>query len=260
MASPLLIEFWKRRLCMDQGIYTAASGAIAMEERLAVISNNLANMNTVGFKKDRLNYEQFSKLLDTASLYPGQYRAIPIDVVARTQTIDTTPGPSQKTGNPLDVSIVGEGFFVVNTEGGTRYTRAGSFHLTPEGLLVTAEGYAVQGEGGDITLGPGEVVIDTKGDIIFNNENVGKFQLVNIPAESLVRSGYGLFTVKEGYSPESVDSVNISQGFLEAANVEPVKEMVEMIATERAYEAFQRVIRSVNDAYSYSMRNVGTAA
>lgn len=245
---------------MDQGIYTAASGAIAMEERLTIITNNLANLNTVGFKKERMSNEQFSKLLDTSSLYPGQYRTIPIDVITSTYSIDTTPGPSLKTGNPLDVALVGEGFFVVNTESGPRYTRAGSFHLTPEGLLVTAQGYAVQGEGGEITLGPGEVVIDTKGNIIFKNENVGNLQVMNIPAESLVRQGNGIFAVKEGYAPEAVESVTISQGFLEASNVEPVKEMVEMITTERAYEAFQKVIRSVNDAYSNSMRNVGTVA
>jgi flagellar basal-body rod protein FlgG len=84
--------------------------------------------------------------------------------------------------------------------------------------------------------------------------------VVNIPAEALVRQGYGLFDIKEGYSPEPVESVNVSQGFLEAANIDPVKEMVQLIETQRAYEAYQRVIRSLNDAYSYSMRNVGTAA
>jgi flagellar basal-body rod protein FlgF len=245
---------------MDQGIYTAASGAIAMEERLAVISNNLANLNTVGFKKDRMSNEEFSKLLDTSSLYPGQYRTIPIDVITSTYSIDTTPGPSQKTGNPLDVALVGDGFFVVNTENGPRYTRAGSFHISPEGLLVTAQGYAVQGEGGDIALGSGEVVIDPKGNITLNRETLDTLQVVNIPTEALVRQGNGLFAMKEGYSPEAVVSVNVSQGFLEAANIEPVKEMVQLIETQRAYEAYQRVIRSLNDAYSYSMRNVGTAA
>jgi flagellar basal-body rod protein FlgG len=244
---------------MDQGIYTAASGAIAMEERLAVISNNLANLNTVGFKKERMSNEEFARLLDASSLYPGQYRTIPIDVIVSTYSIDTTPGPSQKTGNPLDVALVGDGFFVVNTENGPRYTRAGSFHISPEGLLVTAQGYAVQGEGGDIALESGEVVIDPKGIITLNRETLDTLQVVNIPAEALVRQGYGLFNIKEGYSPEPVDTVNVSQGFLEAANIDPVKEMVQLIETQRAYEAYQRVIRSLNDAYSYSMRNVGTA-
>jgi flagellar basal-body rod protein FlgG len=160
----------------------------------------------------------------------------------------------------LDVALVGDGFFVVNTENGPRYTRAGSFHNSPEGLLVTAQGYAVQGEGGDIALESGEVVIDPKGNIILNRETLDTFQVVNIPSEALVRQGYGLFDIKEGYSPEPVESANVSQGFLEAANIDPVKEMVQMIETQRAYEAYQRMIRSINDAYSYSMRNVGTSA
>ncbi|MCE5274006.1 MAG: flagellar basal-body rod protein FlgF [Deltaproteobacteria bacterium] len=245
---------------MDQGIYTAASGAIAMEDRLAVISNNLANLNTSGFKKDRMSFEQFQKLLDTSTLYPGQYRTVPIDVITSSHSIDTSPGPCQKTGNPLDVSLVGDGFFVVNTENGPRYTRAGSFHLSPEGLMETAQGYAVQGEGGDIALDAGDVVIDSKGNINFNGSTVDTLQVVNIPPESLVREGNAMFAVKEGVSPEPLESVNVSQGFLEMANVDPVKEMVEMITTQRAYESFQKMIRSVNDAYSYSMRNVGTVA
>jgi flagellar basal-body rod protein FlgF len=243
---------------MDQGIYTAASGAIAMEDRLDMIANNLANLNTAGYKKDHINYEQFSKILDTSSLYPGQSRTIPIDVVTKATTIDLTPGPCQKTGNPLDVAVVGDGFFAVNTEKGLRYTRDGAFHISPEGLLVTAQGYAVQGDGGDIAIGEGEVVIDSKGDISLNRNTLDKLQVVNIPSESLVRQGSGLFSIKDGNAPEAVPSVNVSQGFLEAANVEPVKEMVLMIETQRAYEAYQKVIRSLNDAYGNSMRNVGT--
>jgi flagellar basal-body rod protein FlgF len=243
---------------MDQGIYTAASGAIALEDRLAVISNNIANLNTTGFKKDQMSFEQFQKLLDTSSLHPGQYRTVPIDVITSSHSIDITPGPCQKTGNPLDVALVGDGFFVVNTEKGARYTRAGSFHISPEGLLVTAQGYSVQGQGGDITLEAGQVVIDPKGNITLGSTTVDALQVVSIPPDALVRQGNALFAVKEGSSPEPVESVDVSQGFLEAANVDPVKEMVEMIATQRAYEAFQKVIRSVNDAYSYSMRNVGT--
>jgi flagellar basal-body rod protein FlgG len=245
---------------MDQGIYTAASGAIAMEERLAIIANNLANLNTTGFKKDHMSNEKFSKLLDTSSLYPGQFRTVPIDVITGAHTIDTTPGPCQKTGNPLDVALAGEGYFVVNTENGPRYTRDGSFHISPEGLLVTAQGYSVQGEGGDIPIDAGDVVIDAQGNITLNRNSVDKLQVVNIPAENLIRQGNNLFAVKEGTVPEGVESVDVSQGFLEAANVEPVKEMVQLIETQRAYEAYQKMIRSLNDAYSYSMRNVGTAS
>ena len=249
---------------MDQGMYTAAAGAIAMEERLTTISNNVANLNTIGFKKDHMSFEQFSKLLDTSMLAEGQYRVIPIDVVALSPTIDVTPGSPVETGNPLDVAMIGDGFFVVSTEDGPRYTRAGSFQLTTDNILVTPQGYRVQGEGGDIsidtTTGNGIIGIDSRGKITYDDTDVDTLQVVRIAPEVLVRKGNNLFDVKEGYVPEPVETPSMSQSYLEAANVEPVSEMVDMIATQRAYDAFQKMIRSINDAYSFSIRNVGTVA
>ncbi|HNQ84849.1 MAG TPA: flagellar basal-body rod protein FlgF [Deltaproteobacteria bacterium] len=249
---------------MDQGMYTAAAGAIAMEERLTIISNNVANLNTIGFKKDHMSFEQFSKLLDTSMLAEGQYRVIPIDVVALSPTIDVTPGSPVETGNPLDVAMIGDGFFVVSTEDGPRYTRAGSFQLTTDNILVTPQGYRVQGEGGDIsidtTTGNGIIGIDSRGKITYDDTDVDTLQVVRIAPEVLVRKGNNLFDVKEGYVPEPVETPSMSQSYLEAANVEPVSEMVDMIATQRAYDAFQKMIRSINDAYSFSIRNVGTVA
>lgn len=249
---------------MDQGMYTAAAGAIAMEERLNVISNNVANINTIGFKKDHVSFEQFSKVLDTSMLAQGQYKVIPIDVIALNPSVDVTPGTPMETGNPLDVAINGEGFFVINTVGGPRYTRAGSFQLNTDNVLVTPQGYRVQGENGDIsidiTTGEGVIGIDSRGTINYDDTDVDTLQVVQIPSEALVRKGNNLFDVKQGYTPVPVEKPSISQSYLEAANVEPVREMVDMIATQRAYDAFQKMIRSINDAYSFSMRNVGTVA
>lgn len=249
---------------MDQGMYTAAAGAIAMEERLNVISNNVANINTIGFKKDQVSFKQFSKVLDTSMLAQGQYKIIPIDVIALNPSIDVTPGTPMETGNPLDVAINGEGFFVINTVGGPRYTRAGSFQLNTDNVLVTPQGYRVQGENGDIsidiTTGEGVIGIDSRGTINYDNTDVDTLRVVQIPSEALVRKGNNLFDVKQGYTPVPVEKPSINQSYLEAANVEPVREMVDMIATQRAYDAFQKMIRSINDAYSFSMRNVGTVA
>lgn len=211
-----------------------------------------------------MSFEQFSKLLDTSMLAEGQYRVIPIDVVALSPTIDVTPGSPVETGNPLDVAMIGDGFFVVSTEDGPRYTRAGSFQLTTDNILVTPQGYRVQGEGGDIsidtTTGNGIIGIDSRGKITYDDTDVDTLQVVRIAPEVLVRKGNNLFDVKEGYVPEPVETPSMSQSYLEAANVEPVSEMVDMIATQRAYDAFQKMIRSINDAYSFSIRNVGTVA
>ena len=247
---------------MDQGIYTAAAGAIAMEERLNIISNNIANLNTTGFKKDQMSFEQFQKSLDTSMLYTGQYKTVPIDVIPVSTSIDLTPGPPVKTGNPLDIALAGDGFFVVNTDNGPRYTRAGSFQLSTENTIITSQGYTVQGNGGDITIDPnkGQLVIDSQGKVSQDGDEVSTLQVVNIPPEDLVREGNNLFSVKEGFTPEPVETPSVIQGSLETANVEPINEMVELIAAQRAYDVFQKVIRSANDAYSYSMHNVGTVA
>jgi len=247
---------------MDQGMYTAAAGAIAMEDRLNVISNNIANLNTTGFKKDRMSFEKYMKDLDTSSLYPGQYKTIPVDVIAVSKSIDVSPGAPVKTGNVLDTALTGEGFFVVNTDKGTRYTRAGSFQINTDNVLVTPEGHRIQGNGGDITIDPEkpDIVIDSTGVVTQDGDELSTLQIVKIPPEALVRQGNNLFSVKEGVTPEPVETPYLVQGSIEKSNVEPVSEMVEMIATARAYESFQKVIRSVNDAYSYSMRNVGTVA
>lgn len=245
---------------MDQGIYTAASGAIAMEDRLNVISNNIANVNTTGFKKDRMSFEQFMKQLDTSFLFNGQYKTVPIDVISVSKSIDLTAGAPVKTGNVLDIAVMGEGFFVVSTDKGTRYTRAGSFQLSTDNTMITPEGYRVQGTGGDITIDPEkpDIVIGPTGIITQDSDELSTLQIVKIPPEALLRQGNNLFSIKEGFAPEPVENVSLVQGSLEKANVEPISEMVEMIATARAYDSFQKIIRSVNDAYSYSMRNVGT--
>lgn len=245
---------------MDQGIYTAASGAIAMEQRLDIIASNLANVNTTGFKKDSISFEDFQKSLDTSKLYPGQYRATPVDVVIGKQFIDSTQGGFKNTGNPLDVTIVGEGFFVVNTPEGTRYTRAGSFTLSPEGLLITPQGYTVQGQGGDITIGQGIAIIDPDGTVSVDGSVVDKLQISSIEEDALVRQGNSVFSVREGSAPSTVESPNVRQMCLEESNVDAITEMVGLINTQRAYESYQKIIRAFSDTYSQSIHNVGTVA
>jgi flagellar basal-body rod protein FlgF len=243
---------------MDQGIYTAASGAMAMEERLNMIANNIANVNTVGFKKDAISYQEFQKALDTSMLSPGQFKETPVDVVLGKQYIDPVQGGFIDTRNPLDAAIVGDGFFVVNTPDGIRYTRAGNFTVSTEGLLVTQEGYQVQGQGGDITVGSGKVAIEPHGTVSVNGATVDKIHVVTIKKGDLERRGNTLYMPKAGAAPEDVTSPDIRQGVVETSNVDAVVEMVGLISTQRAYESFQKVIRAVNDTYLQSMRSVGS--
>lgn len=243
---------------MDQGVYTAAAGAMAMELRLAVIANNIANVDTVGFKKDQINFEKYLKQLDTTPLAEGEYQRVPEDVITKEYFIDTTQGSSRQTGNPLDVALVGDGYFTISAPGGTRYTRAGSFGRSVTGVLIDQQGNPVQGEGGEIQLGNGEVIIARDGSLTVGGAVVDKLKVVDIPGDQLVKAGNNLFEVKAGYTPGAVEDVQIQQGSIEMSNVDGIKEMLGLIETQRAYDMFQKMMRTVNDAYGQSIRNVGT--
>jgi flagellar basal-body rod protein FlgG len=245
---------------MDQGIYTAASGAKVMEDKLRVISNNLSNVGTAGFKRQAVGLSEFEKQLDISNLSQGQYRRTPIDVIVGRNYIDTTSGPYQQTDNPLDVAILGKGFFVINDGNATGYTRAGSFNVSPEGLLVTPQGYSVPGEGGDISLGQGNVVIEADGTINVDGKTIDRLRVVDIQGSDLKRQGPGLLGVKDTVVPVEMEDAAMKQGSIEFSNVEPMKELVELINAQRAYESFQKVIKSFGDTYRLSINTVGTLA
>ncbi len=245
---------------MDQGVYTAASGAMAMELKLAVIANNLANVDTVGFKKDHVNFEKYVKQLETLPLAEGEYRRRAEDVITKEYYIDTAQGSSRLTGNPLDVALIGDGYFAVSSENGMRYTRAGSFQRSADGLLTDQQGNAIQGDGGDIQLGKGEVIIGADGTVTVSGQVVDKLKVVDIPDDKLVKIGRNLFEVPEGYEPQALESPQIQQGSLEMSNVNAIQEMLGLVETQRAYEMFQKMMRTLNDAYGQSIRNVGTVS
>lgn len=242
---------------MDQAMYTAASGAMAMELKLAVISNNIANVDTTGFKKDHVSFESYIKQLSTDPLVPVQYQRVSEDVVTKEYSIDTTQGQLRQTGNPLDVALAGEGYFVVATEQGLRYTRAGSFQRTTDGFMADQQGNIVQGEGGGITIGNGEVIIGRDGTVSVDGTTVGRLQVVTIAPESLVKSGKNLFEVAPGVTPASAETPDVQQGSIELSNVDTIKEMLGLIQTQRAYEAFQKMITSVSESYGQSIQRVG---
>jgi len=243
---------------MEQGLYTAAAGAKAMEERLAAISNNIANVSTNGFKKDGVTFEEYLRKLDTSKLAEGEYRRIPADVVAKQAYIDTTPGALIQTGNPLDVAIPEEGFFAVQTPEGVRYTRNGAFVRSSEGALVTAQGYPVLGQGGQITLGQGEVIITANGTIQVNRQTVDTLQVYDIPREQLVRAGDGLYNSTGTATAQT--NVRVEHGALEGSNAQAIPEMLTLIATQRSYESLQKVMRSYSDINNLSIRGVGAVA
>lgn len=233
---------------MDRGIFVALSGAVLQEKRLEILSDNLANVNTAGFKKQR-------PLFQDAMPAPYGTRTF---AVADGAVTDMSQGVAEKTGRRLDVAIKGDGFFVVDTPYGKRYTRDGNFTLGPQGNITTREGHAVLGRNGVIKLTSSDVVIDAEGNIQGNGATIDKLKLVNFDNPGkLFREG-NFFSapleVKEaGVSPDT----GLEQGYIEVSNVNAVKSMTTMIEVLRSYETHSKMIQSLDDMTKKAIEEVG---
>jgi len=256
---------------MSGDIYIAAAGALACEKRLQIISNNLANANTVGFKMDRGHLKQ----IDPADL-PGQSAQNPADLATSRAHLfwnnfsmytDHSNGALKQTDNDFDLALVGQGFFCVQTPDGVRYTRKGDFTLDSEGVLVTGNGWPVLGEGGEIkidgTANPhkfAKFVVDEQGNVAVDGRQVGSLRIVDFAETNLLnKAGDTLFRPSAAGVPETkAQGVKVSQGFLELSNVDSVKMMTEMIEVLRGYESYQKIIQSADETYSQAINQVGS--
>ncbi len=241
---------------MNYGLYLSASGVLTNMHRQDVIANNLANASTIGFKRD---LDAFSQRRPESQENPG-----PADLahdlldrlgggmfVAPTQT-DFRDGALRQTDNPLDLAIAGEGFFAVRTsENGqthTRLTRDGRFSLAADGSLITTTGrHAVLGVDGEpVQVNPNQpLTIDDAGLIRQNGEAVGQLRLaaVNDPG-ALKHMGGGLYQATDAALAEAPQAVSrVMQGWLEASNVDPIREMVQMIRASRAIDNNATMLR-----------------
>ncbi len=162
----------------------------------------------------------------------------------------------EETGNYLDLAIEGEGF-VVSTLLGSAYTRAGNFQLDEEGRLVTASGYPVVGEGGEIILlAGGSVSVDEEGNISVDGEEVDRLRIVDFLNRAVLRkSGENLF-VAEGVIPQETTNFELRQGFLEKSNLDPVEAMVTMMEALREYEIAQRILVSQDEALQKAVNSI----
>lgn len=247
---------------MSGAIYTLASGAVAQKLRLEALSNNIANAGTVGFKMDKVAFRMpdGGEIDRLASPDAETGSAILSPLIPVVQKIDFTPGPQKATGNPLDLALEGEGFFCVATDSGVRYTRNGSFALSPEGVLTTHEGYPVLGSGGEIVIDGSDVHIDQTGNVFVDGEAAGTLRIVRFgDPDRLRKAGEGLFTVGDDLTTEeAVDTPAVHQGYLEASNVNTVKMMTDMIEVLRGYETYQKVIRTIDESTARAIASVGS--
>ncbi|RLA94924.1 MAG: flagellar basal-body rod protein FlgF [Deltaproteobacteria bacterium] len=209
---------------MRIGYYEAALGSMQQLIREDVNANNLANAGTIGFKKTRIEFTDF--------------------LAMRSKT-DLKAGPVHKTGSPLDLAIVGKGFFAVETPDGTLYTRAGNFSIDSEGTLVNSDGYPVLSSGGNVILPNQYVSIQPDGKIIDGKRVLGELQIVYFEKpEELVPVGGTYFKNDPDTNPSmTAEDFEILQGSIEESNVNIVSEIVQLIDTLRTFEAQQHSLK-----------------
>lgn len=223
---------------MDNALLVGLSRQVALRRELDVIANNIANLNTTGFKGGTMMFEQYLDPTARHEYFPTNDRRIAF-VMDRATLHDFRQGPVQRTESPLDVAIDGPGFFSVQTANGERYTRAGNFHLNTQGQLVTSGGQLVLGASGPIVFEQNDtnITIAADGTISTQNGDRGKLRMVRFanPAQ-LVQQGDGLWTAPAGVTPQPAEvTTRAVQGALEKSNVQAVREINRMIEVTRAY-------------------------
>ncbi len=231
------------------GLLESVETLINQEQRLNQVSNNLANVDTPGFKKETVTFDEM--------LYQANRFRQRVGKGLQINTIHQQ-GVVQKTDAPLDLAISGDGFFQVQTPAGVRYTRAGNFQRNNEGLLVTANGYPVLGETGLVTITGAKVDVAGDGRLYVDGVQVNRLTVVTADPKALKKEGENLFRLADGAAEEASPNSQILQGHLEKSNVNTVTEMTEMIDLYRAYEGQQKMIRAVDDLDDLAVRKVGS--
>lgn len=250
---------------MDRGTYAAASAGLVQLRKLDTITNNLANVNTAGFKRQLLVTDQQSfdatlaKAMEPSDPYArGDHQRTP-NVGNITTRTDFSLGSIKETGNPLDVALRSPNdFFVINTPEGPRYTRAGNFTLSAEGALVTQDGFEVMGDGGPIAVNGAGANISAGGSVRAGGQEVGRVQVVRIEKpEELERIGDSRFKLRDGQpQPEAVEG-DVVPSALEMANVSVVSGMVDMISANRAFEMYTRSAQTIDQMNQTAINQVG---
>lgn len=222
---------------------------MTLRREMDIVANNIANVNTAGFKSDHLMFEEY--MMPTASIDTFQTADRQLRYVIDPRSVTNfETGMVDQTGAPLDVALQGEGFFAVQTPRGERYTRAGSFQLDAGGQLVTAAGEPVLTEGGPITFAPQDrdIAIGTDGTISTSQGIRGRLRLVRFDnPERLTKDGNTTFAAPQGVLPQPSPTTRVTQGAVERSNVRPVVEITRMIEVTRNYATVSQMIERTQD-------------
>ncbi len=217
------------------------------------VANNLANAGTVGYKRDRAFTEALQERIDDDGAPRSDRAATPF--------ADLAQGALEQTGNPLDLALDGEGFFVLTDEasGSARYTRSGRFVLSADGTLRTPQGLAVAGEAGPIQVprNATAIEVDRTGALRADGQEVGRLRVVTFADAGQLRRLDGAAFEAGAIEPEEAPAPTVLQGYVEESNVEPVREMTDMIAQFRLFESQQKTLQSTDQLLATITRDLG---
>ncbi len=217
------------------------------------IANNLANANTVGYRQDRVFTEVLKEEIDE--------EGGPLSTRKLNQWSDQSTGSMDVTGNPLDVALDGEGFFVLThpETGESQYTRAGRFVLSEDGALQTPKGMLVEGASGQIDFPPqgGDIEISRNGDVMLNGELMGTLRVVKFDAPDQLKRADDASFFAGDQIPEEINEPSILQGQVESSNVDAVVAMTELIENSRIFETQQKAMRTIDEYLQRVTRELG---
>lgn len=236
---------------MDAAMYKALSGAVAQMRRLDVTAQDLANANTAGYKSGRLAFGEILAGRASAEDRPGGWVAVSAQRTLFAQ------GGIQTTGNPFNLALEGDGFFVVQTARGERYTRNGSFTVNGEGTLITAQGDALLGEGGPLQITGEKIEVAGDGTVKSAQGEVGRIRIVRFTDRAQVaKEGANLLRAAPA-KVEEASGVRVIQGSLEQSNVSPIDGMVSLISINRQFEAYERAMKLMDSATEKMITDAG---
>lgn len=257
---------------MLRGLYTAYTGMLNEQYRMDIMSNNLANADTVGFKKEGSTSQSYSevmavKIKDTTEEpnTPKRLGNMSLGVKIGETYTDFSQGSLRDTGNTYDLALSGDGFFNIEFtnkagETSTKYTRAGNFTITKEGYLTTKDGDYVLGENGRIQVSTiaGNTIIAEDGSIYQDDEFVAKLKITEFEdTNDLTHYGETMWDAVEEAVANDATDFKIHQGYVEMSNISVVTEMVNMISIQRQYEANQKLITTYDESLDKSVNQVG---
>ena len=234
---------------MNVGLYRSAAALQTQQTRIDSIARNLANLSTAGYKRGTAAVSQFE--------VPGSHgkqQGVAIDIAT-----DFTQGDLTRTGRTFDFALVGGGFFGAEAPEGEVYTRDGTFRLSPEGVLLTAEGYPVAWTSIDRQIDPAQadlVKVDQDGNVRQGLEQVGRLKVIDFEDNQRLIEGSSGYWRAPADLAEATATAQVHQGAIEDSNSTGIGEMVDMIATQRQFDSMARAMKSIQDSYSRLTRPV----